>query len=145
MRSTANSLRITRHQVPQNPVLDLDIIAGWNGNVGSYYFVMTWTKDQAIDVRAGDVCDEGGYPLETISDIADLASMMMGHIDLSSPYIVAVFVNLLADKTRDATTELTTYNPGGNKHLPDLIAKVLDKDLTPVIPRQTNTALRPQP
>ena len=129
--STENPLRITRNLVPSDDP-DIEIVAGWNGNVGSYYFVATWTADKPTGVRAGDLEIEGGYPLEIIPDISDLAAWLMTYIDLSSPDVVAVFSRLLADKQLDLCVQTTEANPYGNKHLPALISKVLDKDFTPV-------------
>jgi hypothetical protein len=130
--STDNPLRITRNEVP-SPNPDIEIIAGWNGNVGSYYFVATWVRDQPSGPKAGTIDMQAGYPLEIISELPLLASLMLGHVDLSSPDVVAVFFNLLADKVMDLCVVETDANPYGNKHLPELIAKVLDKDFTPVV------------
>lgn len=130
--STDNPLRITRNEVPSNNP-DIYIIAGWNGNVGSYYMVATWMRDQPTGLKAGTVELEAGYPLEIINELPLLASFMIGLVDLSSPDTAAVFFNLLADKMLDLCIVQTNANPYGNKHLPELIAKVLDKDFTPII------------
>jgi hypothetical protein len=130
--STDNPLRITRNEVPStNP--DIEIIAGWNGNVWSYYFVATWVRDQPSGPKAGTIDMEAGYPLEIISELPLLASFMLGHVDLSSPDTAAVFFNLLADKMLDLCIAQTNANPYGNKHLPELISKVLGKDFTPIV------------
>jgi hypothetical protein len=67
-----------------------------------------------------------------IDDIANLAGRMMQHIDLSSPYVVAAFYQLMGDRTVDLAIQRYKGNPYGQVHLPALITKVLDKDFTPV-------------
>jgi hypothetical protein len=129
-----NPVRVTRHYIPADPGSKLEIIAGWNGNVESYYFVVTWTEDIDAEVKAGDVYHEGGYPLNQITDIADLVEHIIGEVDLSSPQLPAVLYELLGDKSADMAVFHYYANPWRNNHIPELIGKVLDRDFRGLIP-----------
>jgi hypothetical protein len=126
--------RITRYVVPCSDSL-MAAVAGYNGNVGSYYYVVRWTGKPTPDsaVGAGDLEMEGGYPLGLITELAALTADLMDYIDLESPDLVLVLHQLLMDKTIDAAAHLYAENPYGNKLLPTIMGKVLDQDFTPVV------------
>lgn len=138
--------RVTYRSVPCNVSLQ-EITAGYNGNVGSYFYVIRWTGKPTAgsSIVAGDVELAGGYPFGRITDIADVVCDITGYVDLESPDLIPVLHELLADKSIDASSQHYAENPAGNKLLPTIIGKVLDRDFTPVVaPRAATVPPAPQ-
>jgi hypothetical protein len=133
--SDMDPTRITRRIVPCGDQA-IQIIAGWNGNVESYFFVATWIKDFDYStwsgtpdnpIRAGDLYIDGGYPREIIPSIADLVAPLMEDLDWANPELPAILFDLLADREIDASSQLYADAPSRYKRLPDLIGRVLER------------------
>src|SRR3954451_20782199 len=114
--------RITAHEVPA-ALAEHSIIAGWNGNFGSFYVFVRWNKTMSHVATAGSMCYEAGHPVDSIATLPDLAAPLTQLVDWYHDDLVVVFFNLLTDQLIDGSSQHFAQNPYGNSHIPDLIGK----------------------